>query len=173
MHKVECPLRVCLLGPRQGLAHRGAPPSGASGPPIADLQSRVAIQPIHALVIDDQPRLAQRQIGHQRLQAAVFLLKLLQAPHLVDVHAAVFGFPTVVSALADTVGPTDLSHLASRLDLVEDADNLLLGKPRLFHLNLLAVAALPRVPEDSHAGWFGFWVMVSKSSMRVKRKRAE
>src|SRR5512136_2073651 len=57
-----------------------------------------------------QNRVVQRQIGHQFLQPAVFLLQILQPLCLLYLHPSVLPSPTVVRLLSDPQLPADFPN---------------------------------------------------------------
>ena len=62
----------------------------------------------------------------------------------------ILGFPLVVGGRTDAVRPLDLVDGAARIGLLQNADDLRLGKLRLAHGNLLARVAI--MPESSPFG---------------------
>jgi hypothetical protein len=71
----------------------------------------------------------QREIRDQALQPAILVLELPQPPGLIDLEAAVLGFPPVERLLPDAVPTTEVGRLAARLRLFPDPDDLLFREP--------------------------------------------
>src|ERR1017187_7420073 len=79
-------------------------------------------------------RHVQRQLGDDVLQSPVFILEHAQLLGVAHVHAAVLGFPAIEALLADPMPPAQVLRLGSSLGLLENRDDLLLGKPLPLHV---------------------------------------
>src|SRR5258705_7908277 len=108
-----------------------APAPARPGP----LVSRTA-SPLSAQDVLDR-RVLERELGIHPLQLRVLGLQLPQPLQLVDRGARVLRPPMEVGRLADIVLPEDLDDRDPRLPLLQDADDLALGEPRLSHGHLL------------------------------------
>jgi hypothetical protein len=75
-------------------------------------------------------------LGIHLLEAPVLILQLLHASHQGRVHAAVFGTPLVESGVADSVLPAQLGNGAAGFGLLEDGDDLAVGKAGRLHVAL-------------------------------------
>jgi hypothetical protein len=69
------------------------------------------------------------------------VLELPQPPGLIDLEAAVLGFPPVERLLADAVPATEVGRLAARLGLFQDPDDLLVREPFPTHRGASPCAA--------------------------------
>ena len=70
------------------------------------------------------------------LEAPVFLLQLLHACHQRGVHAAELGAPLVERGVADAVLAAQLRYRAAGFGLLEDGDDLAVGKAGRLHVEL-------------------------------------
>ena len=78
-------------------------------------------------------------LGIHLLQAPVLFLQRLHLRDHRGVHAAVFGAPFVERGRTDAVCPAQLRHRRAGLSLLENAQNLAVGKSRFLQGNLLGV----------------------------------
>jgi hypothetical protein len=72
-------------------------------------------------------------IGHHPLQTRILILKVLKPVRIVDLHAAIFLTPRIKAAVAYAVLTLKLLNRYACLSLLEDADDLFLGKSLSFH----------------------------------------
>src|SRR5690625_1672948 len=72
------------------------------------------------------------------LEPGVFVLQLLQAARLGDIHAAVLLTPAVERVCADAVPAAQITRLGTGIGLRQDGDDLLFRKPALPHDSSLA-----------------------------------
>src|SRR5690625_1641984 len=82
------------------------------------------------------------------LEPGVFVLQLLQAARLGDIHAAVLLTPAVERVCADAVPAAQITRLGTGIGLRQDGDDLLFRKPALPHDSSLA--------KESHYNWIRF-----------------
>ena len=67
-------------------------------------------------------------VGTHFLQAAVLVFELLHAGHQGCIHAAEFGAPLVERSIADAVFAAKLRNRAAGFVLLQDGDDLAVGK---------------------------------------------
>jgi len=89
-----------------------------------------------------QHRSIQRQLGHQLLQPAGFVLELLELADLIDLQPAVMFFPALERLLADPHPPDQLRHRQPHLRLLHDRHDL-------FDRESLALHSL--------SNWINYW----------------
>jgi len=70
------------------------------------------------------------------LEAPVFLFQFLHACHQRGVHAAELGAPLVERGVVDAVLPAQLWYWAAGLGLLENGDDLAVGKAGRLHVEL-------------------------------------
>lgn len=75
-------------------------------------------------------------LGIHLLEAPVLVLELLHARHERRVHAAELGPPLVERGVADAVLAAQLRDRAAAFGLLEDGDDLAVGKTGRLHLEL-------------------------------------
>ncbi len=78
----------------------------------------------------------QAHLGIHFLQAPVFVLQFLHAGHQRGIHAAELGAPFVERGVADAVLAAQLWDWRAALGLLEDGDDLAIGKTGRFHAEL-------------------------------------
>ena len=81
----------------------------------------------------------QALVGIHFLQAPIFVLQLLHAGHQRGVHAAELGAPYVERGVADAVLAAQLSDWGAALGLLENGDDLAIGKTGCLHAELLKI----------------------------------
>jgi hypothetical protein len=67
-------------------------------------------------------------IGEELLELGVLVLERAQPLGLVDLHAAELLLPAVVGLLGDAESAADVGGLGAGVDLLEGADDLLVGE---------------------------------------------
>jgi hypothetical protein len=86
-------------------------PTGCAAAPVRDEQVHVCgNDSVFSLECFLQDQLVQRQLRHC-LQTPVLPLKVLQAPHLIDLQPAIQATPPVLALLRDAKAPTNLAVL--------------------------------------------------------------
>jgi hypothetical protein len=90
--------------------------------------------------------IVQCPIRHHLLELAVLVLKLTQAPQLVDFEPAVLGFPAILRRVADACLPADVGQGLAAFDSFENADNLLFTEPTLAHVILSSTVEIVSHP---------------------------
>lgn len=78
----------------------------------------------------------QALLGIHFLQAPVFVLQFLHAGHQRGIHAAELGAPFVERGVADAVLAAQLWDWRAALGLLEDGDDLAIGKTGRLHAEL-------------------------------------
>ena len=78
----------------------------------------------------------QTFLGIHLLKAPVFILEFLHACHQRSVHPAVLGAPFVERGIADAVLVAQLWDRAAGFGLLEDSDDLAVGKAGRPHVEL-------------------------------------
>ena len=79
----------------------------------------------------------QGQFGIHLLKLSILDLSLAHMGELRNFHAGVLTSPAVVTRLRNTVFTTCLGDFSTRLDFLEDADNLSFTEFRFLHVELL------------------------------------
>ena len=74
------------------------------------------------------------RFSQQLLEPGILDLKILQAPSLISFHATVLGAPLVEGGLAEPALAADLLDRQARLGLLQETNDLLLGKSTLPHV---------------------------------------
>jgi hypothetical protein len=75
-------------------------------------------------------------LGIHLLQAPVLVLEFLHAGHQGSVHATVLGAPLVERGIADAMLAAQLGNRTAGFGLLEDGDDLAVGKAGRLHLEL-------------------------------------
>lgn len=73
-------------------------------------------------------------LGQKFLQACVLDLKILKTADIICLHAPVLGSPFVERGFAEPALATNIFDCQARLDLLQKANDLLLGKSTLLHI---------------------------------------
>lgn len=81
-----------------------------------------------------QGRIVEHRIRQQPLQPGVLVLKALQPLGLADIHPAILGLPLVDGRIADAVLAAQIGHGNPSLVLLQNADDLVFGKPAALRL---------------------------------------
>src|SRR5437762_4138203 len=76
------------------------------------------------------------RLGQQLLQLCVLRLELAQALGFRNLHSAELRPPTVERRIAETVLTAQILHCYTSLRLLQNSNDLLLGKPSLLHVRL-------------------------------------
>jgi hypothetical protein len=78
----------------------------------------------------------QTLLGIHLFQATIFIFQLLHAGHQRGIHAAELGAPLVELGVADAVLAAQLRNRRAALGLLEDGDDLAIGKTGRLHAEL-------------------------------------
>lgn len=90
---------------------------------------------IFCACLGDNPSL-RTFLGVHFLQPSVFVLQLLQSPHQRRVHAAELEVPLLERGVADAALPAQCGNRGATLGLLEDGDDLAVGKAGSLHAEL-------------------------------------
>src|SRR5690606_15123901 len=93
-------------------------------------------------------RMHQAQLGVHLLQPGILDLKLLDTLELARAHPAVAGLPLVVGRRADAMFSANILNLLPGLHLIQDTDDLSLGKTGLLHCSKVGVCLYFRLDQE-------------------------